>query len=415
MPTPEPAATVPLRRNRDFLLLWSGQVVSTIGTRITSLAYPLLVLALTRSPAKAGIVGFAQTLPFLLVYLPAGALVDRLNRKTVMLVSDGGRALALASIAVALAIDHLTLAQIALVAFVEGCLFVFFQVAETAALPNVVPKPQLATAVAQNQARDQGADVAGQPLGGLLFGVSQLLPFAFDAVSYLVSFTTMLFVRAPLQASRERARTRLRTEISEGIAWMWRQRFVRSLALLIGATNFVLNAIVLLVIVRARELGASPALVGGLFAFFGAGALLGALIGPWVQRHVRARVVVIGSLWLWAVEVAVLVATSNAVMLGVLLGVGAVVGVAFNVVVATYRYALVPDHLQGRTTSVVRMIAWGTIPLAQLLSGILAERIGTGPSFLTFAGVMLLTAVAASIAPSVRRAPSIESLTAEAA
>lgn len=415
MPAPDPAATVPLRRNRDFLLLWSGQVVSTIGTRITSLAYPLLVLALTRSPAKAGIVGFAQTLPFLLVYLPAGALVDRLNRKTVMLVSDGGRALALASIAVALAVDRLSLAQIALVAFIEGCLFVFFQVAETAALPNVVPKPQLATAVAQNQARDQGADLAGQPLGGLLFGVSQLLPFAFDAASYLVSFTTMLFVRAPLQARRERARTRLRAEISEGIAWMWRQRFVRSIALLIGATNFVLNAMPLLVIVRARELGASPALVGGLFAFFGAGALLGALVGPWVQRHIRARTVVIGSLWLWAVEVAVLVAMPNAVMLGVLLGVGAVFGVAFNVVVATYRYALVPDHLQGRTTSVVRMIAWGTIPLAQLLSGILAEHIGTGPSFLTFAGVMLLTAAAASIAPSVRHAPPIESLVAEAA
>jgi MFS family permease len=412
---PDPAAVVPLRRNRDFLLLWSGQVVSTIGTRITSLAYPLLVLALTGSPAKAGIVGFAQTLPFLLVFLPAGALVDRLNRKMVMLVSDGGRALALASIAVALAIHRLTLVQIALVAFVEGCLFVFFQVAETAALPNVVPKPQLATAVAQNQARDQGADLAGQPLGGLLFGISQLLPFAFDAASYLVSFTTMLFVRAPLQASRERARTRLRTEISEGIAWMWRQRFVRSIALLIGATNFVLNAVPLLVIVRARQLGASPALVGGLFAFFGAGALLGALVGPWVQRHIRARTVVIGSLWLWAVEVAVLVAMPNAVTLGLLLGVGAVFGVAFNVVVATYRYALVPDHLQGRTTSVVRMIAWGTIPLAQLLSGILAEHLGTGPSFLVFAGAMLLTAAAATIAPSVRRAPPIESLTAEAA
>ena len=415
MSAPDPAAVVPLRRNRDFLLLWSGQVVSTIGTRITSLAYPLLVLALTGSPAKAGIVGFAQTLPFLLVFLPAGALVDRLNRKMVMLVSDGGRALALASIAVALAIHRLTLVQIALVAFVEGCLFVFFQVAETAALPNVVPKPQLATAVAQNQARDQGADLAGQPLGGLLFGISQLLPFAFDAASYLVSFTTMLFVRAPLQAGRERARTRLRTEISEGIAWMWRQRFVRSIALLIGATNFVLNAVPLLVIVRARQLGASPALVGGLFAFVGAGAVLGALVGPWVQRHIRARTVVIGSLWLWAVEVAVLVAMPNAVTLGLLLGVGAVFGVAFNVVVATYRYALVPDHLQGRTTSVVRMIAWGTIPLAQLLSGILAEHLGTGPSFLVFASAMLLTAVAATIAPSVRRAPPIESLTAEAA
>jgi MFS family permease len=171
VPAREPATPPPLRRNRDFLLLWSGQVVSTVGTRITSLAYPLLVLALTRSPAKAGIVGFAQTLPFLLLFLPAGALVDRWNRKWVMLVSDGGRALALGSIAIALALERLTLVQIALVAFVEGGLFVFFQLAETAALPHVVPRAQLATALAQNQARDQGADLAGQPLGGLLFGI----------------------------------------------------------------------------------------------------------------------------------------------------------------------------------------------------------------------------------------------------
>jgi hypothetical protein len=152
VPAQDPATPPPPRRNRDFLLLWSGQVVSTIGTRVSSLAYPLLVLALTGSPAEAGIAGSAQTLPFLL--LPAGALVDRWNRKWVMPVP-------------------------------------------TAALPNVVPQPQLATTVAQNQARDQGADLAGQPLGGVLFGVSQLLPFAVDAASYAVSFTTLL-----LRASR---------------------------------------------------------------------------------------------------------------------------------------------------------------------------------------------------------------------
>jgi MFS family permease len=288
VPARDPA-TPPLRRNRDFLLLWSGQVVSTIGTRVTSLAYPLLVLALTRSPAKAGIVGFAQTLPFLLLYLPAGALVDRWNRKWVMLVSDGGRALALGSIAIALALDRLTLVQIALVAFVEGSLFVFFQLAETAALPHVVPRPQLPTAVAQNQARDQGADLAGQPLGGLLFGIGQLLPFAFDAASYTVSFTTLLLLRSPLQQPRERARTRLRTEISEGIAWLWRQRFLRSIALLIGATNFVHNALPLLVIVRARELGASPALIGVLFAPGGPSHRHSWWLGCWPKGSARGR------------------------------------------------------------------------------------------------------------------------------
>ena len=415
MPARDPAAPPPLRRNGDFLLLWSGQVVSTVGTRISSLAYPLLVLALTRSPARAGIVGFAQTLPFLLLYLPAGALVDRWNRKLVMLVCDGGRALALGSIAVALALGRVTLVQIALVAFVEGALFVFFQLAETAALPHVVPQPQLATALAQNQARDQGADLAGQPLGGLLFGIGRLLPFAVDAASYAVSFTALLLLRVPLQQRRERARTRLRAEISEGIAWLWRQRFLRSIALLIGVTNFVHSALPLLVIVRAKELGASPALIGAMFAFLGVGAIAGALAGPWVQRHVHARTVVIGWLWVWAVQAAVLILMPNALALGAVLGVGSLFGVSFNVVTATYRYALVPDRLQARTVSVVRLIAWGTIPLAQLVAGVLAQGIGAGPSFLAFAGVMLAAAIAATAIPSVRHAPPIEALVPEPA
>src|SRR3954468_16292414 len=194
----------PLWRNRDFIVLWSGQVVSTIGTRVTGVAYPLLVLAETGSPAKAGVVGFAQTLPYILFYLHAGALVDRWDRKRTMIVADGGRTLALGSLAIALALDEFTFAQVVVVAFVEGSLFVFFSLSESAALPQIVPKEQLPTAVAQNQARIQGADLVGQPLGGALFGLSRLLPFAADAISYSVSFVSLLFVRPAFQEQRER-------------------------------------------------------------------------------------------------------------------------------------------------------------------------------------------------------------------
>lgn len=219
----------------------------------------------------------------------------------------------------------------------------------------------------------------------------------------------------PLQQRRQRARSRLRAEISEGIAWLWRQRFLRSIALLIGATNFVHNALPLLVIVRAKELGASPALIGATFGFLGVGAIAGALVGPWVQRRVHARTVVIGWLWVWAVQAAVLILMPNALALGAVLGVGSLFGVSFDVVTATYRYALVPDRLQARTISVVRLIAWGTIPPAQLVAGVLAQGIGTGPSFLAFAGVMLAAAIAATATPSVRHAPPIEALAPEPA
>jgi MFS family permease len=180
--------------------LWTGQVVSTLGTRVTSVAYPLLVLTLTHSPAKAGIVGFAQTLPYMLFFLPAGALVDRWNRKRIMLAADAGRALALGSIAIALAFGSPPFAQIVAAAFVEGSLYVFFRLSESAALPQIVPKPQLPTAVARNQARDQGADLAGQPLGGALFGIGHMLPFLADAVSYAISFASLLFIRPAFRA-----------------------------------------------------------------------------------------------------------------------------------------------------------------------------------------------------------------------
>src|SRR5712691_7465359 len=147
------SAVPPLRRNRDFILLWSGQVVSTLGSGVSGLAFPLLVLSLTGSPAQAGIVGFARGLPYLLVYLPAGALVDRWNRNHVMLAADAGRALAIGSVAVWLVVGRPPIAWLAVVSFVEGALFVFFQLAESAALPHIVPKEQLPLAIAQNQAR----------------------------------------------------------------------------------------------------------------------------------------------------------------------------------------------------------------------------------------------------------------------
>src|SRR5581483_321716 len=131
--------TAPLRRNRDFVLLQAGQLLSTAGTQATAIAYPLLVLALTHSPARAGLVGFASILPYALFGLLAGVAADRWNRKRVMLAADGVRAIAIGSLVAALAVGHVTFAQIAAVAFVEGTAFVFFNIAEVGALRSVVP------------------------------------------------------------------------------------------------------------------------------------------------------------------------------------------------------------------------------------------------------------------------------------
>lgn len=407
--TPQPVDRK-LRHNRDFMILWTGQVVSTVGMRISALAYPLLVLALTHSPLLAGLAGSAQSVPFLLLYLPAGALVDRWNRKRVMLAADGLRAILAASIVAGLALGNLTFLQILAVVFVDGACFVFFQLAESAALPHIVPRKQLPAAWAQNQAKELGAELAGQPLGGALFAVSHLLPFTFDGLSYVLSFISLLFVRPKLQDRRSGPRRNLFAEVAEGMIWLWRQPLLRVMVMLVGATNLVLNALPLAIIVRARQMGAGPGLIGILLGLSGAAGIAGAILAPWLQRRVPARVIILVSLWGWAVTTTLLVWMPTPLALGGTVAAGVLAGPAFNVVLGSYRYALAPDRLQARTVSSARLIAWGAIPLASLLAGGLLQGVGPRPTLLILGVIMVVVASVGTARRIVRNAPQVADL-----
>jgi predicted MFS family arabinose efflux permease len=400
--------TVPLRRNRDYLLLWSGQVVSALGSAVSSVAFPLLVLALTGSPAKAGLVGFAGTLPYFLVQLPAGGLVDRWDRKRTMIIADALRGVALGSIAVAAIAGVLTVPHIALVAFVEGSFFVLFTTAERSALPRVVATEQLPAALAQNEARTRGATLAGNPLGGALFGVAQALPFAADTVSYLLSVVTLLFIRGEFQEERRPRTTRLHREIAEGVRWLWAQPFLRAAALLVAGSNFVFQALVLALIVLAQARGASPAMVGVLLGLMGAGGLLGALVAPWAQRHLRPTAVIIGANWVWAALLPLVAVVPWPLAMGVLAGAMAFVGPAWNVVLGSISLALTPDGLRGRVSGVQGLVAWGPIPLGSLVGGVLLQWVGGVATTLMLGGAMLAVALAATLSPTVRRPPKLD-------
>jgi MFS family permease len=189
---PAPREPVPLRRNRDFQLLWGGQAVSLLGSQTSKIAYPLLVLALTGSPAKAGIAGFAAMLGYLLFPLPAGGVADRHDRKRIMIGCDVIRLAAVGSIAVAGWAAHITYVQVLVAGFIEGTATVFFGVAQRAALPMLVHSSQRSVAVGQNEARQNAAQLAGPALGGALFGLSWAAPFAADALSYTAVAATAL-------------------------------------------------------------------------------------------------------------------------------------------------------------------------------------------------------------------------------
>jgi hypothetical protein len=254
-------ASVPLRRNRDFTLLWAGHTVSVLGSQVTATAYPLLVLALTGSATAAGAVGFFAWAPYVLFAVPTGWLVDRVDRRRLMLAAETGRGLAISSLIVALAFDALTLPQIMLVAFVEGSLFVLFDLAELPAVRNVVAPDQVPAALALNEGRARGASLAARPLGGALFDVGRVAPFAADVVSYVVSTLTLLFVRGPLQAERPTPAAPWLSELFAGARWLWRQPFLRLIPALSFVINFLFQGLVLLVIVAARDVGASGTVI----------------------------------------------------------------------------------------------------------------------------------------------------------
>ena len=399
---PDPA---PLRRNRDFQLLWIGQAISALGSRASSVAYPLLVLALTGSPAQAGLVGFAATIPYLLVQLPAGVLVDRIDRRHAMLACDAGRLVALAGLAAAIAAGHAPTALIAAVALIEGCLTVVFNLAELSAVQLLVPSTQLETALAQNEARVRGAGLLGQPLGGVLFGLGRAVPFAADAASYAASLVTLAAIRRPLVAPGAGARRHPGAEMVEGLRWLWQQPFLRSTTLLVAGSNGLFQAVTLAVIVVAQAHGASPAVVGLILAGFGAGGLAGAAAAAWVSARLPAGAVVIGANWVWAALLPVIALVPTPIAIGIAGAGMAFVGPVWNVVLGSLEMRLTPPAMLGRVQAVQMTAAYGAIPLGSLVGGLLLDRLGPEEAVWALAAGMLAVAIAATLTPSVRRPP----------
>ena len=413
---------VPLRRNRDFQLLWGGQAVSLLGSQTSKIAYPLLVLAMTGSPAKAGIAGFAAMLGYLLFPLPAGGLADRHDRKRIMIACDAIRLVAVGSIAIAGWAAHITYVQVLVAGFAEGTASVFFGVAQRAALPMLVHPSQRSLAVSQNEARQNAAQLAGPALGGTLFGLSWAAPFAADALSYLASLVTLPFIKTPMQAAAPSAAPapsavpavaavaapaasrKLRAELGEGLAFTWRQPFLRYSAFFAASVNVLLQVLTLGLIVLARHDGASSAQIGLIVGCMGAGGLAGAFAAPWVQRRIPAGLTITGCMWTWAVLLALIVLVRVPLWLCPIVAVLGFVGPSWNVSVQTYRMQITPNELLGRTSSVAMQIAWGVIPLGSLLAGFLLQALSPAVAITVVAAGMAVTALAATVVAPVRDA-----------
>jgi MFS family permease len=392
-----------LWRNRDYLLLWSGQALSDIGGAISELAYPLLVLAVTHSPAQAGFVAALRALPAMLFSLFAGVLVDRWDRKRVMLVCDVGRALSLASIPVAYAFGLLTIWQFSLTAFLEGTLLVVFRLAKTTAVSQVVTPTQLTTAVAQEEFVEGTTALFGPTFSGVLYTLGAMFPFLADAVSYLISLVTLLLIRTPFQGKRAASRRKVWAEIAEGVRWVWRQPFILTMTLLMGAGAFGLAGQALLIIILAQQQHASAVVIGLIVAAGGVGAILGSLLAPHLEHRLTVGHSILLTRWYFVLSWPLYALAPFPLVLGVVeFGMGFVDPIE-DVPYFSHRLKLIPDELKGRVLSACRLFPGTMRPLGLALTGILIQRVGIFPTIWLFWVWLLGITVIVTVIPQVRR------------
>lgn len=405
----------PLWRNRDFALFWTGQLASSIGSQVSQLALPLLVLAVTHSPAKTGLMAALRGLPFALFCLPAGALTDRWDRKRTMILCDTGRALALAAVPIAYALGHLTFVLLGVVSLLEGALFVFFNQAEAGALTRLVPKSQVPAAVAANSSIESGAQLAGPALGGLLFGLGMAVPFVVDAVSYAASVIGLLCVRTEFQEERQAPARPLHHEIAEGIGWLWRQPVMRFLAISTGGLILLGAGYPLILILLAKRLHLSPFGIGLIFASGGVGSVLGGIVAHWLMQRVAVGRIMVWATWIWVLTWIPYAFAPNAVILGLVNVLGFLIVPVYLVTQYSYRLAIIPDALLGRVNSVFRLIAFGSGPLGLALAGFLLQDFGPIKTIWIIVAPQILFCAAATCYRPLRKAtfPSAAAIFAE--
>lgn len=250
-------AVVPLRRNSGFRMLWVGQLLSDTGTNIGMLAYPLLILALTRSPALAGVVGTARAVARLTLQLPAGALSDRFDRRLTMIVCDSLRAVVLAVLGILIVLHLASWPVVLVVGLIEGGAGTIFDPAATAALPGIVPDGQLEQAWAATEARRYSADLAGPALGGVLFGLGRAVPFLADVVSYVVSFGTVSRIQGRFRLAKTVERKALWHEVADGLGLVWRVPILRAVVIEAPLVNFAFTGALFTITLTLRQHGTS--------------------------------------------------------------------------------------------------------------------------------------------------------------
>jgi len=381
-------APLPLLRNRNFLWFWTGEGISQLGAQFTGLALPVLAVSLLgASEWEVGVLGAAETAAFLLVGLPAGAWIDRMFKRRVMIVADLVRAVTLAVIPLLWFTGVLEIWHLYLVGAIVGVATVFFDVSYQSYVPVLLPGEQVGEGNSKLEATSQIARIGGPGLAGaLLTVVSAPVLLLADGISYLFSAFALWRVRDTEKLTDPADRQSLPKEIGEGLRFvfghplLWRITATTGTSNFFGTLAFTLQAILIL---RILDLG--PASLGIIFGIGAVGGLLGALATPWITKRIGEGTAV--SLSAVAMGVGVLAlplaALVPAAALPILVAgsfIESFLVLVYNITQVTMRQRLTPPRLLGRMNASIRFVVWGVMPIGALLSGLLGETLGVVPT-----------------------------------
>ncbi|WP_158885982.1 MFS transporter [Amycolatopsis anabasis] len=400
-------AARPLSRNRDFHLLWAGQTGSELSSQMFVLTYPLLVMSLSGSPLAVSLVGFVLAAAQMTAGLPAGVLADRWDRKRILVLGSGARAIAFATLGVAVWLGFGSIWHVVLVALVEGIALAAVFPAEEAALPQVVPAGQLPDAIALNAARGSIGQVGGNGLGGLLFGIARALPFLGNALVQALSFLALLFVRIPARTAPARPREhtvgRFWPDLAAGLRWIGRQPVIRLITTCAVLLNLAFGALYIVFILLAQQRGVPAGQIGLMSAMFGGGGVLGALVSGRLHRALHPRVSIAGVFWAATALTPLLAFTTNVFLGGLLLGTVAFLAPLANTTIVTYQLLLTPDELRGRLSGAMGVFDGVGGALGPALGGLLLEFAGGRGALFCCAALLLAPALLTAFSPTLRR------------
>jgi MFS family permease len=395
-----------LWQHADFLRLWSGQTISVFGSMIggTALSFTA-ILFLKATPFQLGVLSSMQIVPALLAGLFAGAWVDRLQRRPLLIGADIGRTLVLASLPLSALLGMLRIGQVYVVALLVSILTIIFDVAYQAYLPGLVGKDELVEGNSKLSASAAVAEFGGFSIAGWLVQ-ALTAPFAIliDAASFAVSAITLGLIRSREAAVITEEHPDMYREIGNGLQAVWQHALLRAITAAVFVENLAGGMFgALVVLYMSRGLGFNPGILGMIWAVGGVSSFAGAAFAPRLTRRIGPGRLMIAGLAVFGIAAMFIPLASGATLLSAIFLIIAQTGDGFFTVYEINRVSLVqrlaPERLLGRVNATIRFLGLGAALLGALIGGLLGETLGVRATLVMGACGTLLAALALAASP----------------